>query len=85
MADEMKKFWITKYALTTGMFQRECKVFEGYASSGNYTDGGRVFARIGKDAFEDKKDAQARVNKMVKAKIRALEAQLAKLRKMLEE
>lgn len=78
---KMKKtFWITKYALTKGLFQEECEVVVS-SPEVTYAKAKSLFClcRIGRDAFENKEEAFVNAIKRARAKRIALSKQSAKL------
>lgn len=76
-----KTFYITKYALTTGMYRADdCRVFEGkYATRGSLSDGNHFFVAIGVHAFETEDEAKKNVVKQIDAKLKSMEKQKKKL------
>lgn len=73
------KLWITKYALTRGLFQAEGKAID----AGKYFSCHNVgFFRVGTETSEDREAAVVKANQMVTLKISSLEKQIAKLRKL---
>ena len=74
------KYYITKYAVTDGIFVRDCeppKDGREYIFPGGYD----VF-RVGKNAFTSQSDAIEVANKDRDKKIASLKKQIAKLEKM---
>lgn len=79
------KVFVTKYALTKGIYQEEVR--EGQPSGGwryLYTLDTRYPQQfvLGRDAFEDLETAKAQVGHMRTKKIASLKKQLAKVEKM---
>lgn len=74
--------WITKYALTTGIFTGVVNTEPGSSELINLKCHPYNYYRIGQDAFltEDEAKAQARV--MKDKKIKSLEKQIKKLKQM---
>lgn len=73
------KFFITKYALSSGITAAECEVIGRYA----YTvERYRQQFIVGRDAFEHEADAIAAANAARTKKITSLKKQIAKLEKM---
>lgn len=77
--------WITKYALTKGIFSCRGRITE----HGNYfsTIGVRdscfhIFERVGKEVFPTREEALARAEEKRQAKLRSLEKQLKKVKAM---
>ena len=76
----MKTFWITKYALTTGITRADgCDAKDGYASRSTFTQEDYIFARIGKDAFETEAEAKLNAIKKANAKLKSVEKARKKL------
>lgn len=76
--EETKTLFISKYALTSGVEERNCLINETFDSAKYGLD----YFRIGKDAHETREAAVAAAEKMRVAKIASLEKQLKKLRTM---
>lgn len=73
-------FYVTKWALTMGIVQVEGEKSNG----GKYMDSGdgKVFARIGMDAFEDLEAARTNVRQRVLRKVASLNRQLKELQEL---
>jgi len=67
----MKTFWITKYALSTGIIRKECRVWVA-SPDVPYAAGDGFFCRIGKDAFETEDEARSDAIQRAKRKRKAL-------------
>jgi hypothetical protein len=74
------KYWVTKYALTKGIFEAEVDVTDEYAYQrmGNL----RVQYRLNRDCHETWDDALFKSDEMRNAKIASLRKQIAKLEKL---
>lgn len=73
------KLWISKYALTKGLYERECEIDGGMAS------GGGVFEHYhgeGREWHRTLKAAQDRAEAMRLNKISSLRNQIKKLERM---
>lgn len=78
----MTKIWITKYALTTGVFCVEATLFLGdgmarYRREGSHFD--EYAHREGRDWHRTEAAAKARVEALRRKKIASLKKQIAKL------
>lgn len=73
--------WITKYALTQGIFAAECEISDDMAicRSGDFP---QFFHREGRDWHRDRDSASARARAMVADKLASLEKQKRKLQKL---
>jgi hypothetical protein len=83
------KLWVTKYALTRGLFQAE---FEEYVASNGrkYWSGAPGYRNLffragGSEAIESLDEAKKIASEMARKKIASLERQIAKLRKLAAE
>lgn len=77
----IKTYWVTKYALTQGIFRKDLeRVQEEYASS--HTPGEHYFLKIGVECFESQEDALIAAEAMRLKKIESLKKQIAKLEKI---
>lgn len=79
-------FWITKYALTRGIFKAEgCEVREGYVcrASGRCSSADYLFVKLGAGAFETESEAMGDALKKVRAKLASLAKEKAKLEAMI--
>lgn len=74
------KVYITKYALTDGILEKEAVLHEDkeYLSVNGYW----TFFKLGRDAFENLEDASKAAGEMRQKKIASLEKQIAKLKSM---
>jgi hypothetical protein len=72
-------FWVTKFALSSGIFVENCTVRGEYAYGGDRWS--RQY-RIGRDCFELKADAIARADEMRLAKIASLKKQLGRIEQL---
>lgn len=73
------KVWITKYALTTGIFEMNAEIVDGKYASGKTPRGGAIFTReFAKSAAEAAKKGDA----MRKSRIASLKKSIAKLEKL---
>jgi hypothetical protein len=77
-------FWITKYALSRGIYLlKDCEVVMG----GKYVkkaDKG-LFCAMGLDAWPTEAEAKARALEMAKAKVRSLQKQITKVQEMIKD
>lgn len=77
--------WVTKYALTKGLFQEEVE----FSDDGTYvycgTGYGRSIYYLGKTAFETKDEAIQNVRQQIAAKRKSLNNALKKLQKLESE
>lgn len=74
------KFWISKYALTMGIYEIEAPVSE-HGDDRRYASGGRSgFFRIGRDAHELREDAVAATEKKRTAKLASIQKQVARIK-----
>lgn len=72
--------WITKWALTSGIFEKTgCEIKDGYATRDSGHCSNYVFARMGKDAFETKAEAEANTLVRAQRRLKALAKEKAKL------
>lgn len=78
MATEYRRVWITKYALTKGMYEAEVEVLDG--GDAVTTDSRTYLAKP--DWWATKDDAIKRAEVMVKAKLDALRKQIKALEGM---
>lgn len=73
------KLWISKYALTKGLYECECEIDGGMAS------GGGVFEHYhgeGREWHRTRQDAQIRAEVIRHARIQSLQKQITKLERM---
>jgi len=89
MKVEEKKFkvWITKYALTQGIYEAMVELCDDSDPSGNMVKqdgkwGGSYYHGKGKDWHENKYGAMVKADEMRKKKIAALKKQIVNLEKM---
>ncbi len=76
------KVWITKYALTKGLYEEEIEPPRA-GSDYVYTKGPyRVQFRLGKDAFVDRKQAVKEADRLRRNKINSLKRQVQSLTEM---
>jgi len=78
----MMQVWITKYALTQGIFMREV---EFSSSNRTYVYTKEQYSqqfRLGTDAFETEEEAKRRAEEMRRRKIASLDKQIRKLQKI---
>lgn len=76
------RYFISKYALTVGIKERELRPS---SSDPNYlypADGGWTPLKLGRDAFETREEAVAAANAARDKKVASLRKQLAKLEKL---
>jgi len=81
------KYWISKYALTQGIFEIEAEKREGYEGAENYIkhklNGMMVsYAIEGKEWHKTKEEAIIRANELRIKKVASMKKQIAKLEKM---
>lgn len=81
------KVWITKYALTQGIYDAEVEICEESDPSGDMVHaggawGGSYYHGKGRDWHETKAGAVTKANEMRLKKISALKKQIAKLEAM---
>ncbi len=82
--------YVTKYALTKGIFCRRGELVPSTLSGGGpvYHNSGsgfdRLFLRLNVDCFESKKEAVAKARDMAKKRINATKKTLAELEKLAE-
>ena len=92
MGEATRKVWVTKYALTQGIFETDVSLsaYEtDWAKKGQYVfdqklnpgASGSIY-QLGKDAFFAKEVAQAAAHKMRTRKLVSLHRQISKLEKM---
>jgi hypothetical protein len=79
--EEITTVFITKYALTKGIYELKVTINGNIASGvkNQYLD---VFTQKGKDWFENYNDACAYAEKLKNKKIKSLEKQIEKLKNM---
>ncbi len=79
--EEITTVFITKYALTKGIYELEVTINGNIASGvkNQYLD---VFTQKGKDWFENYNDACIYAEKLKNKKIKSLEKQIEKLKNM---
>jgi hypothetical protein len=76
-------FWITKYALTQGIIQKDLLVTEdGKHAYSPSESGEHWFLAIGKECFQVLEEAQAVSEEMRMAKVKSLEKQIQRLKNM---
>lgn len=81
---ETKTFWITKYALTRGVFSVQARISK--ADTCDYAVGEEgLFCRIGRDAFESETEAIQDALDRARAKIVALQTQSKRLHTKIQE
>ena len=72
--------WVTKYALSRGVFLlKGCERVTG--ASHDYVRKGLLFLRIGRDCYESKRDAELNAKEKARRKISSLELQIEDLRR----
>lgn len=77
----MEKVFITKYALTKGILEKEAEIRDyGYEIA--YVKGGFSSYSLGKEAFRTREQAMERAEKMRLKKIASLKKQIEALEKM---
>jgi len=81
------RVWLAKYALTQGVFPIDVEPLGGPLADDKYipTNGKYrlyTYYKMGRDIFETRKAAVARANDMRDRKIKSLEKQLTRLRKL---
>lgn len=76
------KVWISKYALTTGLFEMEVHHMSEDGDSVYGNDMLQAFHKEGKDWHKTKEEAILRAEELRKKKIESLQKQLKKLEKM---
>lgn len=85
-SDPIKTVWVTKYALTRGVYQQRVEHPEG--SSYCYTLRGAGLCRwqfvVDKDCFEGKDRADAMVRVMARKKVESIKKQLAKVERFVD-
>ncbi len=72
----MASYWITKYALTTGIFRvDDGDVRDGYIcrNSGQCSSPTYLFVKIGTDAFDNEADAKLNALKKAQAKLKSID------------
>ena len=74
-------FWITSYVLTRGILRADElePTEDGRYAHGNYGRHGRLFKRIGTDAFRTEAEAKARARLVIQAKLAVMDKQREKL------
>lgn len=77
---ETKTFWITKYALTSGIFTAECLVRVSDPDT-SYASAPSLFCRIGIEAFDTEAAAIENAITRARRKIEAIAKQRTKLDK----
>lgn len=75
---ETVKVWITKYALTKGLFEMEAEIVDNKYASGRY-DGLQLFTR---DWAHSRAEAVAVAENMRESRLKSLKKSIAKLEKM---
>lgn len=81
MANEKVTVWVTKYALTSGVFEAEAEVVDGYGYIGE-TNSLRLQVRIGVTAFFTRSEALANAKQQRDRKVKSLTKQIEKLKAM---
>lgn len=70
------KVWITRYALTQGLFQIDAEIVDGIYASGRTLTGDRIFTR---DWAKTPEDALAKAHEMRRLRIASLKRSITKL------
>lgn len=79
----MEKVFITKYALTKGILEKEAEICDyGYEYEIAYVIGKFSSYSLGKEAFRTREQAMERAEKMRLKKIASLKKQIEALEKM---
>lgn len=79
----MEKIFITKYALTKGILEKEVEIRDyGYGYEIAYAKGEFSSYSLGKEAFRTREQAMERAEKMRLKKIASLKKQIEALEKM---
>lgn len=76
------KVWITKYALTKGVFEVEGEVKDNCFIGGNVIAGWYYASYLGKQWHRTKADALDEAERMRDAKVKSLRKQITKLEAM---
>lgn len=71
--------YISKYALSTGIQEKEVETYDNIYARETGSVFGRFFGRIGRDCHKTREEAVAKAKSMRKAKIASLKKQIAKL------
>ena len=79
-SNNMKTFYITKWAFTKGIIVRDCDIFE--EGTKQYATSNKIFVLIDKDAFESEQSARFRVIDLINAKLKSLDKAKIKLLKL---
>ena len=82
MNDQVETMWITKYALTKGIFKATGTVARGEPVEYLYAPNIGLFARLGKDAHRTREAAVERAKEMQHKKICALQKQSARIQNL---
>ena len=83
MERKLEKIWVTKYALTTGIFSEMAELDDEMASTPhNYETGEYANSFFGNDWHKTEEAAKARAEEMRLKKIASLKKQIQKLEKM---
>ncbi len=73
-------FWITKYALTQGIFKAEgCELLGGYVCRSTCGHEDYLFVKLGTGAFETEAEAKLDAIKKADARLKSLDKERAKL------
>jgi len=76
MADNIRKVWITKYALTKGVYETEVRVLDGFSAGSAVDNDNRAYFHKG-DWWASRGEAIAKAKTMRTAKIASLQRQIA--------
>lgn len=76
------KVWITKYALTTGIYEIEAEITENGSAYDMHASLPTFYCKEGKDWHRTKEDAIQRAEAMRQKKIASLKKQIEKLEKV---
>jgi len=76
MATEIRRVWVTKYALTKGVYETEVRVLDGFSAGSAVDNDNRAYFHKG-DWWGTRGEALAKAKTMQKAKIASLQRQIA--------
>lgn len=79
------KFWTDKYVATRGVFSFNGDLYDGKYASESKNSAGRLFLRLGRDAWGTREEAVVSARKRLKRSLAAIEIKRIKIEKLIGE